>query len=286
MVVNISINLQKKKKGGGMKIFIAIEGPLRMSLERVLTTLLNQNLCLLTNSASGADLIIVSDNQTLHELYSDNKRFAFVSASMKQDRQFPKSVRWFEPTTVIAKLLSYIGEIAEETKRDTDDNRDAEVDVLEMEKEHSPRERNDGLHILVIDDKEENLRAALELLGKDHFVSLADGYGVGKRLIEENDYDVVLADCQMPADIKGSALSINAVKLGELVHNGIFLMFPATRKGMRFAIVTNANHHMDWVSAIFDDLHEPQMVNGVPVLFINYLGKRWDEALKKLMNIP
>ncbi len=66
------------------------------------------------------------------------------------------------------------------------------------------------------------------------------------------------------------------------MHNGLFLVFSATMRGVRFVIVTD---HRDWVSAIFDDLHESQAINSQPVLFINYMSKKWDLALEKIMSL-
>jgi hypothetical protein len=51
--------------------------------------------------------------------------------------------------------------------------------------------------------------------------------------------------------------------------------------------VTDAGHHGDWVSALFDDsdLRKLQEVNGQPVLLINYMGKDWNKALKAINEV-
>ena len=139
----------------------------------------------------------------------------------------------------------------------------------------------------MVDDKPENRRSALSLLQENHFVTLASGYHEALRLIRENAYDVVLSDCQMQPETEDSSLSVENVVIGETVPNGLFLIFHATKRGARVAIVTDANHHEDWVSAIFDDddIRKPQNVNGHTVLFINYMGKRWDDALEKILSL-
>lgn len=268
-----------------MKFFIAIDGLVGNSLGHVLTTFFDSTTCCQVDIASEADLIIVQERQQLNELYSVEKKFAVIS--MEEIQSLPENVRWFHITTVVAELISYISEINKGVTIKKIDERVVTGEAIKTGVAYIPvpRNKNDVLHVLIVDDSQENLKLALELLGKKHFVTLAAGYGEGRRLIEKNFYDAVLSDCRMPVDIKNSAIHPNAVNLGETVHNGPFLMFPATKEGSRFAIVTDANHHQDWVSAIFDDLRDLQTINGQPVLFINYMGKRWDEALEKLMSL-
>jgi hypothetical protein len=195
----------------------------------------------------------------------------------KDPGSIPENVKWLQVTDPDL-LASIIQQLSSIDSKNTEQDSELSIGVL-----CPPRhEANDSLSVLVIDDKLDNLTKAIELLNSNHFVTLADSYRLGKQMINANTYDAVLSDCQMLPDFE-SALADDAVPVGETVHNGIFLMFDATRFGARFAIVTDANHHQDWVSAIFDDIREPQTVNGHKVQFFNYLGKSWDKALEKLM---
>jgi hypothetical protein len=269
-----------------MQYFIAVGGPIGDVLDAVLPQLIDPAVCGQAESAAEADLIIVFDESKLHEVYSTEKKFAVFS--VKEIKFSAANVRWISVFEYITDLTAYVSEIAQEINGASPDNDEVnQVRAIEMGVEYVPKNKEHALHVLVVDDKQENLLSALELLGEKHFLTLASGYGEGKQLIRANKYDVVLSDCQMPIQTKGSALSMEAItlSLGEVVHNGPFLMFPATKSGARFAIVTDANHHQDWVSAIFDDLRDPQIINGQPVLFINYMGKDWDKALEKLMSL-
>ncbi len=122
----------------------------------------------------------------------------------------------------------------------------AKVVHVEIGKEFSPRETTTASqHVLVVDDKPKNLELAMTLLNPDNFVTLASGYDEGLRLIKENRYDVVLSDCQMKPDTKNSPLSVESIVIGQTVPNGIFLIFHATKRGARVAIVTDADHHQN-----------------------------------------
>lgn len=259
-----------------MKIFIGMDGnAVEKALERVLEFI--ENKAIVVESASEADVIIVGDTSQLRRYYETDKSFVLIAVD--KPGHLPANVEYIPVTEVVADLLIYISERA-----DSQPEVPEEVEVYKLGEQNEPKKQSDAsLNILVVDDKSENLGKALELLGEEHFVTLAQRYSEAEKLIEEGNYDVVISDCQMPVDVSDSALSITSADIGQIVHNGIFLMFSATKKGARFAIVTDANHHTDWVSAILDNLTEPQMVNGQPVLLINYLGKRWDEALKKLL---
>lgn len=266
--------------GGNMiNIFIATHNTADKALKQCLS-LLGKSVNFV-EEAYLSDMIVVTRRQELYQYYSKNKYFSFIPLDSflehsKMPQTLPYNVRQFPVLEAVAGLFGYIAEIEKLPLKKI---------YIQTGTEYTPKDKTEqSIRVLIIDDLAENLELALTLLGKEHFITLASGYREGKELITRNNYDAVLSDCQMQADTQ-SALSTSAVKLGENVHNGFFLMFPATKKGARFAVVTDANHHQDWVSAIFDDLHEPQIVNGQYILFINYMDKRWDEALKKLMNL-
>ena len=266
-----------------MKIFINFQDPIKAALQQILPLMYAPHL--ICDNSEESDLIIVKDKSELHGLFKQDKFFAIFS--LNEVDNLPSNARWLP-------MLDYpvpMGEYLEEVQAALNCQSPGAVSEgprVECGVEYSPSEANaETKRILVIDDKLENRNLAMELLGKRHFVTLASGFGEGLRLVKANRYEVVLSDCQMLPEVKNSPLSIEAIVIGQTVHNGIFLIFHATKRGARVAIVTDANHHQDWVSALLDDgdLRQPQEVNGQPVLLINYMGKRWDSALEAITAI-
>ncbi|MEI6553900.1 MAG: hypothetical protein WCO09_05005 [bacterium] len=136
--------------------------------------------------------------------------------------------------------------------------------------------------VLVIDDKEENLALARHLLLPQHQLVTARGFDQGMKAFETEEFDAVLSDMEMPANKHYPSLSLSSTRLGEDYGYGFFSIFEVTAKGVPIAIVTDGNHHSSWISAGLDRLKEAK-VNGQKVLFFNFIGKRWDIALKALM---
>lgn len=263
-----------------MKIFLDFKDPMKVALQQVIPLLFApHSIC---DKHEEADLIIVADKISLQELFVKHK--FFIVFSVKETTGLPPNARWLPILAYPVPMKEYLQEI--QSVLDSREEKGLLIGPMaESMVENSPSEINDKTRrILVVDDKSENRNLAIKLLGKNHFVTLASGYDEGLMLVKTNPYDVVLSDCKMPPETKGSPLSIDGIVIGQTVHNGIFLIFHATKRGARVAIVTDANHHMDWVSAIFDDgdLRQPQEVNGQPVLLINYMGKRWDEAFEAI----
>lgn len=138
--------------------------------------------------------------------------------------------------------------------------------------------------VLVIDDTKENLELAQVLLGGKHQVTIAAGFAEGMKALAENQFDVVLSDMHMPDNKHYGSFNMEVAKIGGTNPYGFFVIFEATAKGLPVAIVTDANHHNDWVSAGLDRLHGAK-VNDRVVLMFNHIGKRWDKALLALEEI-
>ncbi len=226
---------------------------------------------------STADVVFIyghDENRSLIKYYSRDQSFVILSLLADKPADLPENVEWVHFVNAVVELTKFFSEFQ------PDHNRLKRC--IELEPEVATE---DSLHLLIVDDKIKNLKRAVEKLGNKHFLTLTDGYDEALRMIKNNSYAAVLSDCQMPVGTEKSSLAGDVMNIGETVHNGLFLMFYATSRGSRFAIVTDANHHKDWVSAIFDDLREPQNVNNQPVLFINYIQKNWDKALEKLMSL-
>ncbi len=136
--------------------------------------------------------------------------------------------------------------------------------------------------VLVIDDTARNLRIAEAVLGKCHKVSIANSVQAAVSLMDNGGFDAVLTDMQIPPDKHYSALALGRYGVRETVDYGWAVMFEATRRGIPVAIVTDGSHHESLASAMFDSI-KGATVNGQKVLFFNNIGKRWDFALKALM---
>lgn len=259
-----------------MDIHVSIDSPVKNALQQSVQ-LFDFNLE--HQNPDTADVIVVDSKRRLHDFYTDHQHFVLLTT--EEPDTLPDNAAWFHLNHAVLGIAQHLDDLQD--KLDTDE---ATTDIRTGTVHEPVNEPTEGtLHVLVIDDTTDNLQEALDRLSDKHYVTLAQGYDEGAKLISENKYDVVLSDCNMPVGTHHSALSMESVPVGETVPNGPYLMFDATKRGARFAVVTDANHHQDWASAIFDDLRAPQTVNGQPVLFINYMEKRWDEALEKLLNL-
>ncbi len=265
-----------------MEIYISIDDPVGSALKKVVLELLAPE-ALPCDNPDEADLIIVGDKKKLQELFDEEKFFAVVS--MKEVNGLPANACWIYVLDFIPPMVKYLKHIEEKISKKAARLEKNIEERVETGKEFQPTTVSEkSQHILVVDDKSENRQLAIKLLNGEHFVTLAPSFGEGLKLVRKNRYDVVLTDCQMLPETEGTALSVENIAIGQTVHNGIFMLFHATKRGAKVAMVTDGNHHQDWVSSLLDDqsLRAPQEVNGQPVLLINYMGKEWDRALKAL----
>lgn len=136
--------------------------------------------------------------------------------------------------------------------------------------------------VLVIDDKQENLELAKLLLGEDHDLVVADGLKSGMKEFASAKFDAVLTDMEMRPDNFYPSYSVTSQPLGQLELFGWAVANEVTKSGVPVAIVTEGNHHTSWTVAMFNRVKKMEM-NGQPVLLFANIGKRWNEALKELM---
>lgn len=137
--------------------------------------------------------------------------------------------------------------------------------------------------VLIIDDSNDNLQLAMQVLPAQKIV-LATGPEEAMRYLNlpGQTFDAVLTDMHMRPDKLYGSLSLDTYGVTETIPYGFAVILEATKRGIPVAVVTDANHHQDWVSAMFDHI-KGATVNGQKVLFFNDIGKRWDTALKCLM---
>lgn len=137
--------------------------------------------------------------------------------------------------------------------------------------------------VLVVDDTPEHLELAQAVLA-GHEITTAHGFEEGMRLLKGDGYDAVLTDLKMPENGHYKALAPQNIRPDVFREYGFLMAFEATLLRIPVAIVTDGNHHHDWTSAAFDRFHDIRMnMNGRDVLFFNDIGKRWDKALKALV---
>lgn len=135
--------------------------------------------------------------------------------------------------------------------------------------------------VLVIDDKPENLELA-KLLLSGHQLVTADGLKSGMGEFDVANFDAVLTDMEMRPDNFYQSYSVTSQPLGHHDLFGWAVAAEVTKRGVPVAIVTDGNHHTSWTVAMFNNMKKLEM-NGQPVLLFGNIGKRWDKALKELL---
>lgn len=272
-----------------IKVCVNIDNVTGNAIKVVLEVLCPEGIMEVVDDPKIADLVIIDDRYALNKVYNEHQNFALFN--MREQTGLPNNVRHFNlnpgDKNIVVALSIWIQELAKRVEMGEKlpvVNKPI-IQEFVLGSPLGPRQSsNHQFKILVVDDKPENLEKALADLGDLHQVTLADSYNQGLILIQNNSYDVVLTDCQMPPNLGvGSALSIDHIQIGQVVPIGLLLIFHATARGSKVAMVTDANHHQDWVSAELDHLRGPIIINGQKVLLINYLGKDWKTALEKLV---
>jgi CheY-like chemotaxis protein len=135
--------------------------------------------------------------------------------------------------------------------------------------------------VLIIDDKKENLARAMYLLPGQQILPV-DSFEMAMNMMKDGGFDAVLTDLHMPPDKGYTAVSLDSYPLGADEPVGMSVVFEATRLGMPVAVVTDANHHLSWFTAMFGGM-DGATVNRQKVIFRNDSSKRWDVALADLM---
>lgn len=266
-----------------MNIYIAIAGPVGKALKKVLDT--TTNICTFTKQQDDAHVVVVADKAQLMEVY--NREQTFVVYSSYAVVGLPENARWVSIVQGFGELLKILYEANEKggiPKKEADESffprRDAEMPAT---------------CILVVDDSAENRARAKEQLVDsplpyNYELRIVGTYADAMRFIGEEDWDVVLTDLYLPVSTFHKSLSVERIQVGQLVPYGFLIAFEAARKGASVvAVVTDANHHQDCLSAAFDDFREPfefevLSENGqeCKIQFFNHIGKNWKAALDAL----
>ena len=261
----MNIKVYAHKSGPLSKVFLQVVG------------LTNDTLVEVADQKS-ADVVLLTGSDDLRSLYNEKQLFCVLLTGQRVVAQNqPENVclldtlKLFESNSGIMKLLEMI-EKRKAVEPAPEKAKPMFSDIVELKGRYT---------VLVIDDTEENLRIAESVLA-GHTVVTASRLQQAVKLMDSQRFDAVLTDMEMPPDKLYSALNLDSYGVTETVPYGFAAILEATERGIPVAVVTDGNHHAGWVSAMFDT-KKGATVNGQKVLFFNNIGKRWDKALKRLM---
>ena len=262
------------------------EGPVLRAILNTLPMIGNESSHVYVDRAEAADLIIFTNMREIERGYTKEKSYAYLQTGSEPHPQLPENCVVIECSLV--DLIRVINDTRRTLKPIEAPVSPQKEDVVVLDK--TP------LRILVIEDTLRHQASALKGLA-GHMLTIVSGYEdamliLGESMIDMQTggnakFDVVLTDLKMPMSSK--TLGPNAFKLGELVHYGIMLMIEAAHQGVnRVAVVTDLNHHADWLSAAFDHFRYPVKIEGATALMMhapmNADGtKDWATALDRLM---
>lgn len=239
-----------------------------------------------------ADLVFFLNARDIEKEYNEKKFYAYIRISHEENiPRLPANCIIINDFGLIG-LIETINKVREELKP-------LEIPVAEVVEEVIPL-RPDALRILVIEDTPKHIASAKSGLA-GHKLTVATGYEEAMKILGESMidmqtckntmFDVVLTDLQMPMSSK--TLGPDAFKLGQLVPYGIMLMIEASHRGVKHvAVVTDLNHHADWLSAAFDHFRYPINIDGAKVMMMHAPMKKdgadewvkdWAVALNVLM---
>ncbi len=225
-----------------------------------------------------ADIILLTDVSDVRLIYNERQLFVALCTGHQSTAKQPENICVIDALNLfgpegIEKLLACAKAHMASKANIVEVQATVEyADISKFSKRYS---------VLVIDDKEENLRTAEAVL-KAHAVTVCSSVEEAMRTMKAVMFDAVLTDMEMRPDKHFSALNLERYGVTETVDYGFAVMLEVTALGIPVAIVTDGNHHQSLTSAMFDHI-KGATVNGQKVLFFNNIGKRWDWALKSLM---
>lgn len=261
-----------------IKVFVPNSSPVIKAFLQVIG-FVDKELVVVTNSDE-AELYLATDFNDLRPYYSAESKSLFCILITRTNTRIDHSL-----TNVVVvnalDLYSPAGapKLAQKLREFRPTSK-ASRPVVEFVMPTNRPNFNRRYTVVVIDDNDINRTLAERLLDGHTvhtFQTLKEALDSG--LMARADF--VLTDMDMPPDKTYVALSLDCYVPGETVSYGFAVMIEATKLGRPVAIVTDGNHHQGWVSAMFDNVEEIT-ANGMPVLFFNKIGKRWDLALKQL----
>jgi len=233
-----------------------------------------------TSDQSTADVILITGMDDLRPLYNEHQLFlvlltgvhGHVSPSQPVNVCLLDGLNLFGPNGVV-KLIQQLESHREALVKRVPETVPVFSDIVRCDKVY---------RVLVIDDTPKNLRIAEKVLVGHEVATVAGLQEALKKIVDGVTFDAVLTDMEMLPDKQYPSLSLDHYGIRETVPLGFAVVLEMTGRNMPVAVVTDGNHHAGWVSAMFDHIHSAN-INGQKVLFFNGIGKRWDKALKCLM---
>ena len=230
------------------------------------------------------NVILLSDKEHLPEMYREDIFFAILVKGTQEIRDastcnIPKNVFLLDPLNIFVgdhSAIKFVEKLEAWAGPATGNEKDEDFSGI------VPFKQDDWYNVLVIDDRPKNLRLAHHVL-KGQQVVTARSLKEGLHFLDSSKFHVVLSDMNMPPDKYYPSLNLDSYGLMETVTYGFAAIFEVTKRGVPLAIVTDGDHHRDWVSAMIDKIPGPHTVNGQKVMFYNQYGKRWDQALNHFM---
>ncbi|TSC56261.1 MAG: hypothetical protein G01um101418_156 [Parcubacteria group bacterium Gr01-1014_18] len=263
-----------------MKIHIALQNPLQTALVQVLNLIDGQEFV----DFLSAKLVIVEDKSALIKLHSLDKYF--IVFSVKNPGVLPANAEWINLLGgIVTRLMPLIADPKEIENRIAKATSHVGVPSTRDPIESVTKVRGFGpeVNILVVDDREKNRERAKTELASQYNLTIASTYIEAMEVLNwDEHYEYVLSDLYLPPNDKNKTLSPEAIEIGAQIPYGFLIALEAARKGSHVAIVTDANHHQDCLSAELDSLRKGYLVNGKKLMLINYCGKNWAEALQIL----
>lgn len=236
-------------------------------------------------SLEEADVCLVTNSGDLRKAYRPDKFFGFIPI-----HEFEKENSKKQPDNVFVLNGNNLFHDEQNGAGAFKRAFDAWQETISSKKSDQPDSAVSNLaalsksyFVLVVDDTVANLEIAMaRLVGQQIILAQGPEEALRYLRLEGRMPDAVLTDLKMRPDKAYGSLSLDVYGVTETVHSGFAVMLEATKRGIPVAIVTDGNHHQDWASAMFDHIKEVE-VNGQKVLFFNDIGKRWDYALKALV---
>lgn len=262
-----TINVYAHKSGPVSKAFLQVVGLTDVKLIEVA-------------DQKSADIVLLTEMDDLRALYNEKQIFCVLQNSGQHVApNQPENVCLLDALGLFGDkgIMLLVAQIDKRKAAKTE----SVTPKVELPKFSDVATFKKRYSVLVIDDTEQNLRIAESVLEK-HSVTVAGSLRDAIVKLGQQHFDAVLTDMEMPPDKHYSSLNLDHYAVGEKVPYGFAVVLEMTERGMPVAVVTDGNHHEGWVSAMFDHIKGAN-VNGQKVLFFNGIGKRWDTALKRLM---
>lgn len=244
-----------------VRIHLAMkDGPVPRSIRQVLPIVGDETSHTYVESQAEADLVIFDEVRAIERGYDKEKSYAFLQMPGVKAPRLPDNCEVINALCILGGLIDVISKARLRLPPPA-------MSAVEEEEETTVSFLPDALRILVIEDTPRHQASArVDLAG--HRLTVATGYEEAMQILAREKFDYVFTDLMMP--MSSLMLGTEAFKLGELVPYGIMLMIEAAHRGASYvAVVTDLNHHANWLSAAFDHFRYPVEIDGAVVMMMH-----------------